>query len=184
MWNYSKGRMKMRNSFQHKFEWRIASLLLAAVAFGAPQMASADIVHRTTLDYGVGIKILTDEFLIDQAEIMHLHREAHQTFVAAEKRVKPALRGVEDGMLGPFRVKGRWQKKTTYDFPDDVKAKHRNTDPKGTFVVTQIEKMEDQNPKMPSPRPIPSDTVVGTALEDGQPGSLIDVEFDKGGGEP
>ena len=36
----------MRTPIQHGVSWKIAGLLLAAAAFGAPRMASADIVHN------------------------------------------------------------------------------------------------------------------------------------------
>ncbi len=80
-----------------------------------------------------GAVILTDpEFVADLTRRDELEAAAKE-FDKLDRKVKAQLRGVEDGIAGPFVISGRWQKKTGVVLPDDVKKKYTTTDPKGSF---------------------------------------------------
>jgi len=82
-----------------------------------------------------GAVILTDPDLhADLARRDELEAGAKE-FEKLDKKIKGQLRGVEDGIAGPFVISGRWQKKTGVELPADVKAKYTKTDPKGSFRI-------------------------------------------------
>jgi hypothetical protein len=93
-------------------------------------------------DYGAGVQVITDPHLIGLAEIREKNRAAGKEYDHADKELKGALRGVEDGIVGDFLVRGRWQKKTRVELPDDIKAKYSTVDPKGSFVIN-IDRLAD-----------------------------------------
>jgi hypothetical protein len=92
-------------------------------------------------DYGPGVQVITDERLITLAEIRDRNRAAAKEYEHADKELKGALRGVEEGLLGDFLIRGRWQKKTKVELPEDVKQKYSTVDPKGSFVLN-IDRLE------------------------------------------
>jgi hypothetical protein len=80
-----------------------------------------------------GAIILTDpELQKDLARRDELEAAAKE-FDKLDRKVKGLLRGVEDGIAGPFVITGRWQKKTTTELPAEIKKKYTTTDPKGSF---------------------------------------------------
>jgi hypothetical protein len=92
-------------------------------------------------DFGSGVQVITDAHLITLAEIREKNRAAAKEYEHADKELKGALRGVEEGLVGDFLVRGRWQKKTRVEIPDDIKAKYSTVDPKGSFVIN-IDRLE------------------------------------------
>ncbi len=80
-----------------------------------------------------GAVVLTDpEFVAELTRRDELEAGAKE-FERLDKKIKAALRGVEDGIAGPFVINGRWQKKSTTELPADLKKKYTTTDPKGSF---------------------------------------------------
>lgn len=86
------------------------------------------------LSYGT-MKVVTDEELIQLALIREKTEEAHEEWKDADETLKNRLRGIEQGILGPFELRGKWGKSTSYEFPDDLKEKYKKIDPKGKFTL-------------------------------------------------
>ena len=80
--------------------------------------------------------ILTDPELIQLLERRAEVEAAGKEYMSVDQEVKKRLRGVEQGIAGPFVLTGKWQKMTTYDWPDDLKKQYGRSDPKGKFVLT------------------------------------------------
>ena len=66
--------------------------------------------------------------------------DAADEYDKIDKRIKEQLRGVEDGIAGPFVIRGRWQKQSRVVLPADLKAKYTETNPRGQFrlEITKI----------------------------------------------
>jgi hypothetical protein len=77
--------------------------------------------------------VLTDPALIKLLARRDELAAAAKEFDKLDREVKGQLRGIEEGIAGPFVINGKWQKKTTTDLPADVKKKYTTTDPKGSF---------------------------------------------------
>jgi hypothetical protein len=88
-----------------------------------------------------GAVVLTDPDLHAMLERRALLEASAKEFDKLDKRIKEQLRGIEQGIAGPFVINGRWQKKTGVDLPADVKAKYTKTDPKGQFRI-EITRMD------------------------------------------
>ena len=99
-------------------------------------------------DYGAGVQVITDPRLIMLAETREKNAAAAKEYDHADKDLKAALRGVEEGLVGDFLVRGSWQKKTKVAIPDDIKAKYSTVDPKGSFVIN-IDRLEGDAPAHP-----------------------------------
>lgn len=56
-------------------------------------------------------------------------------FEKLDKRIKEQLRGVEEGIAGPFVINGRWQKMSRVVLPEDLKKKYTETNPRGQFRI-------------------------------------------------
>jgi len=80
-----------------------------------------------------GAVVLTDPALIKLLARRDELAAAAKEFDKLDREVKGQLRGIEEGIAGPFVINGKWQKKTTTDLPADVKKKYTTTDPKGSF---------------------------------------------------
>ncbi len=80
-----------------------------------------------------GAVVLTDPELEAALTRREELKAAADEFDKIDKRVKAQLRGIEEGIAGPFVINGKWQKKTTTDLPADVKKLYSTTDPKGSF---------------------------------------------------
>ena len=87
------------------------------------------------LDYGEGMKVITDQALLEAAITRERHRAAHEEYEAADKRLKESLRGVEAGLLGDFQVSGKWSPHTTYEIPEELKPAYRKVNPEGRFTL-------------------------------------------------
>jgi len=87
------------------------------------------------LDYGAGVKVIADESLVMLAETRERLESAHKDYERADSGLKEALRGIEQGILGPFQVKGQWQRGTTYDVPKEIKEQYKHVDEKGRFLL-------------------------------------------------
>lgn len=84
-------------------------------------------------DFGDGVQLITDDRLIYLAEQREKNAEAAKVYDRADAELKKALRGVELGILGPYQVTGRWQRKTTVNVPAEIKAQYTTVDPQGSF---------------------------------------------------
>ena len=102
------------------------------------------------LDYGAGIKVISDPELEEAARIREANRTAAKAYESADAELKTALRGVESALLGPFAITGKWQRSTKYDVPKEIKEKYRQVDEKGKFVL-QIERAIQEPAAMPEP---------------------------------
>lgn len=88
-------------------------------------------------DFGAGARIITDEHLIQLAEIREAHAAAAKAYDRADAELKKALRGTELGLLGPFTVRGKYSASTSYDVPSEIKAQYKVVDPKGKWTLTE-----------------------------------------------
>lgn len=82
-----------------------------------------------------GAAVLTDPVLIQKLARRDELEKAAKEFDKLDRELKGTLRGIEDGIAGPFVISGKWQKKTTTELPADVKKKYTTTDPKGSFRI-------------------------------------------------
>ena len=82
-----------------------------------------------------GAVILTDPDLVKKLARRDELEAAAKEFDRIDREVKGALRGIEEGIAGPFVINGRWQKKTTTELPAEIKKKYTTTDPKGSFRI-------------------------------------------------
>ena len=100
------------------------------------------------LNWGEGIQIITDESLEQdlesRQEILDRSEEDLKTLGRLDKKVKKRLRGVEQGLCGPFSIQGKWGQKTSYDLPDEIKKLHKVVNPKGSFTIT-IERISEES---------------------------------------
>lgn len=88
------------------------------------------------MDFGEGIRVITDPELIAAAETRERNRMARDEYERADKKLKDALRGVDSALLGNFHAKGEWQERTKYEIPAEVKEQYAQTDPHGAFKLT------------------------------------------------
>jgi hypothetical protein len=88
------------------------------------------------LDYGPGLKVITDETLIAAAELREKTREAWEQYERADKLLKTSLRGVDMALVGNFQARGQWQSRTRYEIPEELKEQYSKTDPHGAFRLT------------------------------------------------
>lgn len=88
------------------------------------------------LDYGPGAQVITDEELIALAEERERHAEAAAAYEDADTRLKSALRGVENGVMGDYVIRGRWSPMTRYNVPKEVKAEYKVVEERGAFRLT------------------------------------------------
>jgi len=92
------------------------------------------------LSFGPGVRVIDDEHLAELAECRERNRAARDEYEHADRELKRELRGTEHGILGPYEVRGRWQRKTWLELPDDLKAQYTRTDPQGSFRL-EIERV-------------------------------------------
>jgi len=89
-----------------------------------------------------GAEVIFDETILQMLQEREEIVEAGKKFAKLDKAIKDRLRGTEMALAGEFLLTGKWGKNTTYDLPDDVKAKYKKTDDKGKFTLT-ITKVTD-----------------------------------------
>lgn len=84
---------------------------------------------------GAGAVVLTDPELQKRLARRDELEAAAKEFDKLDKQIKGELRGIEDGIAGPFVISGKWQKKTTTEIPAEIKKRYSTTDPKGSFRI-------------------------------------------------
>lgn len=94
------------------------------------------------VSYGAGTTVVDDPDLVALAEIREATKEAARQYGHADERLKKELRGVELALMGRFVVEGKWQRKTVYDIPKEVKESYKRTDDQGSFRLS-IEPVSD-----------------------------------------
>lgn len=85
------------------------------------------------------IHVLTDPELEAKLQRWHELKPAGKEFNALDVSIKKQLRGIENGIAGPFSIVGRWQSYSRLELPDAVKKQFTVKDPKGRFLL-EIEK--------------------------------------------
>lgn len=92
------------------------------------------------MDFGEGVRVITDPELIIAAETRDKNRMARDEYERADRKLKEALRGVGSALVGNFQVTGEWQRRTKYEVPADVKEQFAIDDPHGAWNMS-IEKV-------------------------------------------
>ena len=82
-----------------------------------------------------GAVVLTDPELIKRLARRDELAAGAREFDRLDKAIKEELRGIEEGIAGPFVINGKYQKKTTVDVPPEIKKQYTTTDPKGGFRI-------------------------------------------------
>lgn len=90
-----------------------------------------------------GAAVLTDPDLIARLERREELKGAANEFDHLDASIKKEMRGVENGIAGPFVVQGKWGKNTSWEFPSKevekaVKEQYQKTDPKGRFTLSLV----------------------------------------------
>jgi hypothetical protein len=88
------------------------------------------------MDYGKGISVIAEPEAIEAAESRARNRAAHEEYEAADRYLKDRFRGIEAGIVGDFRLTGKWQPDTKYDVPKEIKQAYARTVEKGKFFLT------------------------------------------------
>jgi len=88
------------------------------------------------LDYGKGLSVIAEPEAIQAAETRARNRAAHEEYEAADKYLKERFRGIEAGIVGDFRLTGKWAPDTKYDIPKEVKAQYARKVEQGKFTLT------------------------------------------------
>lgn len=92
------------------------------------------------MDFGEGIRVITDPELIAAAEARDRNRYARDEYERADKKLKDGLRGVTSALVGNYQARGEWQERTKYDIPAAVKEQYARQDPHGAFKL-ELEKL-------------------------------------------
>jgi hypothetical protein len=82
-----------------------------------------------------GATVLTDpdlEALLQRREEL---RAAGQEYERLDKDAKARLRGIKQGVIGPFGISGKWGKQAKLELPPELRAKYTTTDPRGRFTL-------------------------------------------------
>ena len=89
-----------------------------------------------------GAEVIIDEELEQKLERWEEIRENGQEFKKLDKELKSKFRGAEQAIIGSFLLRGKWQKKTSFDLPEevektisDLRQDFQVEDPKGKFVL-------------------------------------------------
>jgi hypothetical protein len=92
------------------------------------------------LDFGDGIRVITDPEIIASAETRDRTRMARDDYERADKALKAALRGVPSALVGNFQASGHWEPRTKYEYPPEIKAIYAREEEKGAWKM-DIEKL-------------------------------------------
>lgn len=87
------------------------------------------------LDFGEGLKIITDPDLIQAAADVVALEEAAGSHARAKKKLADSLRGVPLAMLGDVQATGKWQGENRAKVPEEVAAKYKVYNPQAKFVI-------------------------------------------------
>lgn len=82
-----------------------------------------------------GATVLTDPELEVMLERRAELYDAAKEFDRLDTKVKKQLRGIEQGICGPFFINGTWSKQSRTELPADLKKQYTVTDPKGRFTL-------------------------------------------------
>jgi len=93
------------------------------------------------MDFGEGIRVITDPELIASAETRHRNSMAREEYERADKKLKEALKGVPSALVGNFQITGDWQKRKKTQLPPEVKNQYETEDPHGAWVM-HIERIQ------------------------------------------
>jgi hypothetical protein len=87
-----------------------------------------------------GAVVLTDPELEAQLTRREEIKSIGKEFLDVDRAVKDKLRGVVNGIVGPFSITGKWSKQSTLELPADLKKQYTRTIAQGRFSL-QIEKL-------------------------------------------
>jgi hypothetical protein len=79
--------------------------------------------------------VLTDPDLEAALERRESLKAAADEFDDLDKQIKKQLRGVEQGIVGPFFVEGKWSKSSRVDLPPELKKQYTVSIEKGRFTL-------------------------------------------------
>ncbi len=88
-------------------------------------------------DMGEGVQFIQDDEMLELMEQREENEGAAKLFNVADKELKVRLRGMTDGILGPFKITGKWGNSSK--FPESFKPLmkllngFKAKDPKGMF---------------------------------------------------
>lgn len=88
------------------------------------------------VDYGQGLKIITDERLIRAAEVFAKDHVTAKECDRAEKVLKEALKGTPEALVGPLVYRGKPGKSTTFEIPDEIKEQYKKVDLEGRWIAS------------------------------------------------
>lgn len=88
------------------------------------------------LDFGAGMKVITEPEAIVAAQTRERNRAAHEEYEAADKYLKERFRGVDAAIVGDYRLAGKWSPLTTYDVPKGIKEQFKKINPQGRFTLS------------------------------------------------
>jgi hypothetical protein len=88
------------------------------------------------VNFGEGLQVVTDERLIQAAEVVAKNRDTAKECERAEKELKDGLRGIPQALVGPLLVTGKPQAKTTLELPEELRLKYTKKDPEGGWKVS------------------------------------------------
>lgn len=111
------------------------------------------------------VQVFTDEDFERDLHRWYAIQEQGKEFASLDRKLKDRLRGVENGISGPFSITGRWGKYTRYDVPIEVRDKYKVVDPKGTFKLS-IDKVI---PDAPAPAATPIAETLRLVIDNAQP---------------
>jgi hypothetical protein len=89
-----------------------------------------------------GAQVIIDEETLQMLDEWGSLEEQGRRWKKLDEILKKKLYGTEMALAGPFLLTGKWSRNTTYNLPDDVKLKYKETKEKGKFTLT-IAKVAD-----------------------------------------
>jgi len=87
-------------------------------------------------DFGAGMQVYAEPEAIEAAETRERTRAAHEQYESSDKYLKEKFRGIEAGIVGDFRLAGKWAPLTTYDVPKEIKEPFKKVNPQGRFTLS------------------------------------------------
>lgn len=84
---------------------------------------------------GAGVQVLTDPELEAALARREELQAAAKEYDRLDTRIKKQLRGVEQGIAGPFFISGTWGKQSRLELPETLKAQYTRVDYQGRFTL-------------------------------------------------
>ncbi len=103
---------------------------------------------------GEGVEFVIDDDMLELMEQREENEDAAKLFKTADKILKEKFRGMTDGILGPFKITGKWG--SLSKFPDSFKPLmkllngFKAKDPQGSFRLTFtriLDKVKGEKPE-------------------------------------